>query len=63
MFAVRYAEFHQRNLQGDLENAALDLVSLFEEEMAARSWWGILLHDITPILQDGELCPLPSHDE
>lgn len=55
MFAVRYAEFQQRNLQGDAENAALDLISLFEEEIAPRSWWGVLLHDITPFLQDGAL--------
>jgi len=51
MFAVRYAEFHQRNLQGDRENAALDLISLFEEELAPRSWWGVVLHDAIPFLQ------------
>ncbi len=54
MFAVRYAEFHQRNLQGDRENAALDLISLFEEELAPRSWWGVILHDAIPFLQSGE---------
>lgn len=53
MFAVRYAEFHQRSMQGDTENAVLDLVSMFEEELAPRSWWGVLLNDITPFLQDG----------
>ncbi|KLO17911.1 hypothetical protein SCHPADRAFT_820586 [Schizopora paradoxa] len=51
MFAVRYAEFHQRNVQGDRENAALDLISLFEEELAPRSWWGVVLYDAIPFLQ------------
>lgn len=52
-FAVRYAEFHQRKRNGDAEDAALDLVSIFEEELAPKSWWGVLLNDATPFLQDG----------
>lgn len=53
VFAVRYAEFHQRRMQGDTENAVLDLVSMFEEDIAPRSWWGVLLNDMTPFLQGG----------
>lgn len=53
LFAIRYAEFHQRNLIGETENAALDLVSMFEEDLAPRSWWGVLLHDVTPFIQNG----------
>ncbi|KAI5124259.1 hypothetical protein M0805_005108 [Coniferiporia weirii] len=52
MFAVRYAEFHQRNAQGDAENAALDLISMFEEDLAPRAWWGVILNDAIPFLQD-----------
>lgn len=52
MFAVRYAEFHQRAILGDTENAALDLLSLFEENLAPRSWWGVLLHDAVNFVQD-----------
>ena len=52
-FAIRYAEFRQRELHGDLKNAAMDLVSMFEEELAPRSWWGVLLYDSTRFLQDG----------
>ncbi|PAV19573.1 hypothetical protein PNOK_0450700 [Pyrrhoderma noxium] len=51
-FAIRYAEFRQRELHGDLKNAAMDLVSMFEEELAPRSWWGVLLYDSTRFLQD-----------
>lgn len=54
VFAVRYADFHQRKMLGDAENAALDLVSMFEEELAPRAWWGVLLYDATPFLQDGQ---------
>lgn len=54
MFAVRFAEFHQRRVQGLFEHAALDLLSLFEEDLAPRSWWGVLLNDATPFLQDGK---------
>ena len=52
MFAVRYAEFHQRAILGDTENAALDLLSLFEENLAPRTWWGVLLHDAVTFVQD-----------
>ncbi|KAF8842387.1 hypothetical protein BDN67DRAFT_899400 [Paxillus ammoniavirescens] len=51
MFAVRYAEFHQRLLNGDLQDAAWDLVTMFQDEIAPKSWWGILLHDAVQLLQ------------
>ena len=53
MFAVRFAEYHRRRVQGDFEHAALDLMSMFEEDLAPRSWWGVLLNDATAFLQDG----------
>lgn len=54
-FAVRYADFHRRNMQGDTENAALDLISIFEEDLAPRAWWGALLYDLIPFFQYGAL--------
>ncbi|KAF8449374.1 Nup85 nucleoporin-domain-containing protein [Boletus edulis BED1] len=51
IFAVRYAEFHQRLLNQDLQDAAWDLVTIFQEEIAPRSWWGILLCDAVQLLQ------------
>lgn len=53
-FAVRYAEFHRQRLDGDLQDAALDLVALFQEEIAPRGWWGVLLLDATELLKAGE---------
>ncbi|KAG9309470.1 Nup85 nucleoporin-domain-containing protein [Chiua virens] len=51
IFAVRYAEFHQRLLNRDLQDAAWDLVTIFQEEIAPKSWWGVLLCDAVQLLQ------------
>ncbi|KAF9244099.1 Nup85 nucleoporin-domain-containing protein [Melanogaster broomeanus] len=51
MFAVRYAEFHQRLLKQDLQDAAWDLVTMFQDEIAPKSWWGVLLCDAIQLLQ------------
>jgi nuclear pore complex protein Nup85 len=50
LFAVRYAEFHQRRLSGDVQDAALDLEALFEYDIAPKAWWGVLLCDATELL-------------
>ncbi|KAJ8594775.1 hypothetical protein M405DRAFT_857859 [Rhizopogon salebrosus TDB-379] len=56
MFAVRYAEFHQRLANRDLQDAAWDLVSMFQDGIAPKSWWGVLLCDAQQLLQyDGVL--------
>ena len=54
MFAVRYAEFHQRRLSGDLQEAALDLLAMFNEDLAPTTWWGILLCDAVELIRNGE---------
>jgi hypothetical protein len=51
---VRYAEFHQRLLNQDLQDAAWDLVTIFQEEIAPKSWWGVLLCDAVQLLQYGK---------
>ena len=53
IFAIRYAEFHQRKLIGDAEGAAFDLIVLLEEGIVPKSWWGALLYDAISLLQDG----------
>jgi hypothetical protein len=53
MFAARYAEFHQRMLDQDYQEAALNLVALFREGVAPKAWWGVLLADAIVLLQDG----------
>lgn len=55
MFAVRYAEFHQRLGNRDLQDAAWDLISMFQDGIAPKSWWGILLCDAQQLLQHGSL--------
>lgn len=54
MFAVRYAEFHQRRLSSDLQEAALDLLTMFNEDLAPKSWWGVLLCDAVDLIRNGE---------
>ncbi|EMD38750.1 hypothetical protein CERSUDRAFT_133256 [Gelatoporia subvermispora B] len=54
MFAVRFAEFHQRRVNGDLQEAAFDLVAMFREDLAPRSWWGVLLSDAVELLQHSQ---------
>ncbi|KAG2142873.1 Nup85 nucleoporin-domain-containing protein [Suillus bovinus] len=51
MFAVRYAEFHQRLGNQDLQDAAWDLVSMFQDRFSPKSWWAVLLYDSQRLLQ------------
>ncbi|KAI0369186.1 hypothetical protein BV20DRAFT_1044625 [Pilatotrama ljubarskyi] len=53
MFAVRFAEFHQRRASGDGRGAALDVVTMFREEIVPKSWWAVLLCDALELLRDG----------
>ncbi|KAG6332234.1 hypothetical protein ID866_6855 [Astraeus odoratus] len=55
MFAVRYAEFHQRLLNEELQDAAWDLVSMFQEDIAPKSWWSVLLCDAMDLLEYDEI--------
>jgi nuclear pore complex protein Nup85 len=54
MFAVRYAEFHQRRLNGDLQEAALDVLTMFSEGLAPKTWWGVLLCDAVDLVRNGK---------
>lgn len=57
MFAVRYAEFHQRRLNGDLQEAALDVLTMFSEGLAPKTWWGVLLCDAVDLVRNGKVTP------
>jgi nuclear pore complex protein Nup85 len=50
MFIVKYAELHQRKMSNDLVEAAADLISMFEDDIAPTSWWGVLLQDSVEFL-------------
>lgn len=54
MFAVRFAEFHQRRLNGELQDAAIDLVSMLRDDIAPKSWWAVVLSDSVDLLQHGQ---------
>ena len=56
-FAVRSAEFHQRKLTGELEDAALDVIEIFQEEIAPSSWWAVILCDALDLLQNSTFSP------
>jgi len=53
-FAVRFAEFHQRKINGDLQEAAFDVVSMFQEDIAPKLWWAVILCDAVDLLQNNE---------
>lgn len=55
MFAVRYAEFHQRRLNGDLQEAALDILTMFSDGLAPKTWWGVLLCDAVDLVRNDDL--------
>jgi len=58
-FLVKYAEFHTRWAEREVQDAAWDLVSMFRDELVPKSWWGILLKQAGDLLmQDGEWLPL-----
>lgn len=65
-FAVRFAEFHYRRLNGALQDAAFDLVAMLREEIAPKSWWAVLLSDAVELLQNSayslKLCA-PIYDD
>ncbi|KAJ7668334.1 Nup85 nucleoporin-domain-containing protein [Mycena rosella] len=51
MFAVRYSNFQQLRVKHDLQNAALDLVAMFRDDVAPKSWWAVMLYDAVDLLQ------------
>lgn len=54
MFAVRYAHFHQLLEKQELHDASVDLVAIFHDDLAPKSWWAILLCDSVQLLQHGK---------
>ncbi|KAG5641793.1 hypothetical protein DXG03_004179 [Asterophora parasitica] len=52
-FAVRYAHFHQLREEQEFQDAASDLLAIFREGLAPKSWWAVLLCDSVPLLQHG----------
>jgi len=51
MFAVRYSHFLQLRMKHDLQNAASDLVSMFRDDVAPKSWWAVMFCDAVDLLQ------------
>lgn len=52
MFAVRFAEFHQRKVNKEYLEAAGDVVAMLKEQVAPRSWWAAVLCDSVDLLQN-----------
>ena len=46
---------HQRLFDWGLQDAAWDLISMFQEDMALKSWWVVLLCNAVELLQYGVL--------
>ncbi|KAG6827154.1 hypothetical protein H0H92_013005 [Tricholoma furcatifolium] len=65
LFTVRYAHFHQLVEGHELQDAAADLIAIFREDLAPRSWWAVLLCDAIPLLEEESslLFPSPSAAE
>jgi hypothetical protein len=54
MFAVRLAEFHQRRLNGELSEAAYDIVCMLRDDVAPKAWWAVILSEAVELLQSGK---------
>ncbi|KAJ7623243.1 Nup85 nucleoporin-domain-containing protein [Roridomyces roridus] len=52
MFAVRYSNFQQLRVKRELQNAASDLVTMFQDDVAPKSWWAVMLCDAVELLQN-----------
>jgi nuclear pore complex protein Nup85 len=53
LFTVRYAQYHELRSQGNLADAAQELISIFYDDLAPKSWWAVLLSDAVELLQNG----------
>ncbi|TFK60439.1 hypothetical protein BDN72DRAFT_939980 [Pluteus cervinus] len=53
IFAVRYAHFNQMRERGEVQNAAAELIAIFRDDVAPKSWWVVLLRDSIELLQYG----------
>lgn len=53
VFAVRYSHFHHLCMSQELQNAASDLVAMFIDDVAPKSWWAVMLCDSVELLQHG----------
>lgn len=51
VFAVRFAEFHQRKVKEEFLDAAGDVVAMLKE-VAPKSWWAVVLCDTVDLLQN-----------
>ncbi|KAJ8520283.1 hypothetical protein ONZ45_g2879 [Pleurotus djamor] len=59
IFAVRYARFQQLRMKAASREALSDLVSMFQEEVAPKSWWPVLLTDALSITRGDISAVLP----
>ncbi|CAK5267637.1 unnamed protein product, partial [Mycena citricolor] len=53
VFAVRYANFLQLCNRQELQNAASDIVAMFRDDVAPKSWWAVMLYDSVELLRYG----------
>ncbi|KAJ6518778.1 Nup85 nucleoporin-domain-containing protein [Mycena sanguinolenta] len=51
MFAVRYSNFQHLRAKHDLQNAALDMVAMFRDDVVPKSWWAVTLCDAVDLLE------------
>ncbi|TCD63518.1 hypothetical protein EIP91_005319 [Steccherinum ochraceum] len=62
IFAVRFAEFHQRKVNQEYMDAAGDVVAMLKEEVAPRAWWAVVLCDAVDLLQNHEIMPFTTSE-
>ncbi|TFK17557.1 hypothetical protein FA15DRAFT_675993 [Coprinopsis marcescibilis] len=51
IFAARYARLHELLGRHEFVEAALDIVTIFQEDVAPSSWWAVVLCDSVPLLE------------
>ncbi|KAF6753070.1 Nup85 nucleoporin-domain-containing protein [Ephemerocybe angulata] len=50
LFCTRYARFHELLQRQDFSEAAFDLVSIFQSDVAPTAWWAVVLCDAVQLL-------------
>lgn len=56
VFTVRYARFHELLQKQNYQEAATDLMAIFEEGIAPASWWAVVLCDSVQFLEYSKYC-------
>jgi nuclear pore complex protein Nup85 len=56
IFVTRYARLQELLYRKELADAASDLITIIQDDIAPASWWAVILYDSVQLLEYGEYC-------